>query len=130
MQPGGQGLGFQMVLGALQAQFAAGLAGQAGGLVQQAAGHAPAAGDTAHAQVGEPPGVTFAAQQGGAQQAVVEAAGQQPALRQALRHQVPGVGIGRQQPGRGVGVDAAQVGAVLLAELGGAFDDDRHGCPC
>ncbi|MCY1413885.1 hypothetical protein D9M71_293220 [compost metagenome] len=73
------------------------------------------------------PAAFVLAQPGGAEQAGVEAPGDQPAAGQAGVDQAGGVGVGGQQPGGGVGVDLFQVGTVLRAGLDDGFDNDGHG---
>gem|GEM_PF-2005052 len=83
MRARSQGAGLQMPLGCGQAQRLAGVAGQPLGFFQQAAADAAFAGDFAHAQVRQAPGFVAALQQGGAEQTVIEATGDQTAIGQS-----------------------------------------------
>lgn len=74
-------------------------------LFEQAAGHAASAGDLAHAEAGKPPGIAIALDPGGAQQAIIEAPGEQQAVSKSTFDQLAGVWEGRQQPVGRVGVD-------------------------
>ncbi|MNP10479.1 hypothetical protein D3C76_1026320 [compost metagenome] len=127
VRPGGQRLGFQMAGWRAQQQGFAGFAGEAPALVEQTLADAAPAGDLAHAQARQAPGVVVAFQPGGAEQAVVEASAEQPAFAQPGLHQRGRVGMRCEQPVRGVGVDLQQVLAVLFGGLDERFDDHGHG---
>lgn len=114
----GEGAGFQVPVRGDQAQRLAGFGGQASGFVEEASADPAAAGDAAHAEVRQLPGVAAAPQQGGTQQAVVEAPGDQLAGGQPGRDQRRAVGMRGEQPVRCVGVDLRQVQAILGAGLG------------
>ena len=110
-----------------EVQRQAGCAGQALAFIQQAAADAALAGDLAHAQMRQAPAICALFEQRGAQQAVVEAAGDQPAAGDAGGNQGVGIGVRGQQPGRRIGVDLGQITAVLGAGLADKFDVNRHG---
>jgi len=110
-----------------EVQRQAGCAGQALAFIQQAAADAALAGDLAHAQMRQAPAICALFEQCGAQQAVVEAPGDQPAVGDTGGNQCLGIGVRSQQPGRCVGVDLGQIAVILDAGLADKFNVNRHG---
>jgi hypothetical protein len=96
-------LTLQLIAGADQVQRFAGFAGEALSLVQQALADAARTGDLTHAQVRQAPAVVALFQQCGAEQAVVEALGDQAFAAAAGLEQWRCSCIGREPPVRGVG---------------------------
>jgi len=86
--------GLQVAGGRRQVQWLAGLRCQALGFFQQPAADAALAGELAHAQVRQAPDAVATLQHGGAEQAIVEAPGDQAAVGQRRLDQRFGTGIG------------------------------------
>lgn len=84
-------------------------------LTEQATGDAAHAGHFADTEMADLPAIRFTQQDGGTQQAGVEACAHHAAMGQVVLQQGVGIGIGGQQSVRRVGVDFVQIGLVLTA---------------